>query len=102
MIEGLKVTIEGTELKGLCEKRSIFHAERAEAYLRQVANLDLDGVEPMQYTGGDPKRALRDKGTEHENASAEMAFTAAHINVNETYILDRSDLATLGITRSRY
>ena len=102
MIEGLKVTIVGTELRDLCAKRADHHRERAKTYGEQIAMMEKNAVEGMNYTGGDPVRALTDKRTEHESQAGEMDFIAAHINVGENYLLDNQALVRLGICKSRY
>lgn len=102
MIEGLKVTVKAHELRALCEKRAAFHAERRKTYAGQAKNLENAEVEGMQYSGGDPKKALRDKETQHANSAAELQFIAEHLDANETYLLDLSALTKLGITRSQF
>lgn len=102
MIEGLKVTIVGTELRDLCTKRAEHHRDRSKVYGEQIAMMEKNEVEGMNYTGGDPKRALADKQTEHDSQAGEMAFIAAHIDLSENYLLDSQALVRLGIAKSRY
>lgn len=102
MIEGLKVTVAGTELKELCHARAKHHEEREKVYLDQLKRMDEAKIEGMNYSGGDPRQALEDKATEHKEQSGEMQFIAEHLNTSETYILDHQDLAKLGIRRSGY
>lgn len=103
MIEGLKVTIPGAELRQLCEDRAAHHAARVEAYQGQVDSMKSAQVEPMQYSGGDPIKALEDKRDQHQTQGDEMTFIAAHIDTTESYLLDRSDLERIGVVRgSRY
>lgn len=58
-------------------------------------------VEGMNYSGGDPMRALKDKQAEHEGQADEMDFIAAHI-AGGSYMLQREDLHRLGICKARY
>lgn len=102
MIEGLKVTVPGTELRGLCNKRADHHRARSKVYAEQIASMEKNEVEGMNYTGGDPKRALRDKLEQHESEAGEMDFIAGHLVDGEQYLLDQSALAKLGIAKSRY
>ena len=102
MIEGLKITIEGTELKELCAKRAQHHLERSVAYAGQLASMEKAEIEGMQYSGGDPKRALRDKKEQHDAEASEMDFIAAHIVTSETYMLDKDALYKLGISKRGY
>lgn len=102
MIEGLKITIGGDELKGLCLKRAEHHQERAKVYSQQIVSMENANVEGMNYSGGDPRRALAEKRDQHENESSEMQFISEHLQTNEQYLLDSTALIKLGITKSRY
>ncbi|MCQ4271043.1 hypothetical protein NA655_08420 [Pseudomonas kuykendallii] len=99
-IEGLKVTVGGTELRDLCAKQAAFHAERAVKYSQQHASLEDAQIEAMHYTNGDPKKAIADKQAEHENKARELTFIAEHIKLDCEYLLDRSALAEIGVIRS--
>lgn len=101
MIEGLKVTILGSELRQLCSNRSLHHRNRASEYAAQVQNFTGAKIESMGYTNGDPIKAMTDKRDEHLREAEEMEFISAHIDLNQEYLLERSDLYTLGIV-SRY
>jgi hypothetical protein len=100
MIEGLKVTVNADELRGLCIAQASFHRERAIAYAENLKNLEDAEIEGMQYSGGDPKNALRDKQSQHENSANELRFIADHLKAGEEYLLDQSALMKLGIARS--
>ncbi len=102
MIEGLKVTIVGAEVKELCEKRAQHHAARAAVYRDQKASMEANEIGEMNYSNGDPKRAVKDKQDQHEGDAAEMAFIAAHLIPTEQYLLDAAALAKLGISRRGY
>ena len=98
-IEGLKVIVAGPELRDLCNKQATFHHERASAYAKQHSNLQDAQIEAMQYSNGDPKKALADKQAEHENKARELTFIAEHIKQDAEYLLDRSALAEVGVIR---
>lgn len=51
IIEGLKITISGVELAGLCVKQADHHRERVAAYAAQLELLDKNQIEGMNYTG---------------------------------------------------
>lgn len=102
MVEGLKVTIHGAELRKLCEDRAAHHRDRALVYAGEVERMEASKVEGMQYTSGDPVRALKDKGAMHESSAEEMAFIAEHLDMAEKYLLDMRDLEKLGIVHSRF
>lgn len=102
MIEGLNVTIVGTELKELCTKRADHHRARAKVYADQQASMEANEIGEMTYSNGDPKRMLKDKTQQHESEAGELDFIAAHLVADEQYLLDSSALVKLGIASSRY
>lgn len=110
MIEGLKVTVSGTELRDLCLKQAEFHDARRATYSENAKNLadaeqgdEESGLGAIAYTGqADPKKALRDKATQHGNSADELRFIAAHLDLSESYLLDDSALRKLGITKNGY
>lgn len=102
MIEGLKVTITGAELRELCLKRSDHHLQRVEAYAAQEASMSQNQIEGMSYSGGDPKKVLTEKRKQHEWEASELQFIATHLDPSEKYLLEGEDLIKLGICKSRY
>ena len=94
------MTIPGAELRGLCEERAAHHAERVVVYQQQVDSMKDAKIEAMQYSGGDPVKALQDKRDGHQTQADEMTFIAAHVDVSESYLLDRSDLERIGVVRT--
>lgn len=102
MIEGLKVTVGGTELRGLADSRAEYHEERSAVYAEQIASMKGAQVEGMGYSGGDPVTALEGRKAKHDDEGRELRFIASHLNVQEIYLLDRDALTRLGIVASRY
>ncbi len=102
MIEGLKVTVVGTELKELCLKRAEHHKQRAGVYAAQATSMEENEIGAMNYSNGDPKRAIKDKQNQHENDSSELKFIADHLIADEQYLLERADLARIGIAQRGY
>lgn len=100
LIEGLKVTVSGQELRDLCSRQAEFHEGRAKVYAEQHKSLEGAQVESMHYSGGDPKKAIQDKQSEHENKHRELTFIAEHVKLDAEYLLDRSALAEIGVIRS--
>lgn len=99
MVEGLKVTVKGGELIELCFKRAEYHRKRVAAYAKGEKALDENELEGMNYSGGDPKRALAERKKKHDDEAAEMEFIAGHLLPDDDYLLDRNDLMRLGIVR---
>ena len=103
MIEGLKVTVDGSELVELCLSRSQWHSERAELYRNQALSIEANKLEGMHNTSaGNPAEQLKEKAKTHEADSSELNFIAKHLVPGESYLLGREDLQKLGITKSRY
>jgi len=102
MIEGIKVTVLGDELRMLCLNRAEHHKQRVQAYTEQVANMESAAVEGMNYTNGNPVQALKDRIKSHAGDADEMEFIASHVKLQEEYLLDSSDLVKLGVARSKY
>lgn len=102
MIEGIKVTISGGELKGLCLAEAQRNRDRAKVYTDQRANFEAAEIEAMQYTNGDPKKALSDRIAAHLRTAEEMEFIAEHVKLAEDYLLDYGDLYGLGIIKAAY
>ncbi|MFZ4596415.1 MAG: hypothetical protein ACOYOF_19320 [Verrucomicrobiaceae bacterium] len=101
MIEGIIVTIPGTELQQLCQTRTTHHRERVTAYAQQIQSMKDNDIEGMNYSGGDPLRNLTDRMGQHEDEAREMEFIASHIDLAESYRLSRDDLSRLGICKGR-
>ena len=101
MIEGLKVTIKGTELQKLCRERAAYHEGRVTIYMKQLSDMDRAEIESTNLSGGDPKRALKDKQNDHECQISELRFIADHLIATEEYLLDREDLEKIGIVKRR-
>jgi hypothetical protein len=102
MIEGLKVTVVGTEMRELCVRAADYHAERVRVYDQQLASMQDSNIEAANMTGGDPMRALTERKSGHQNKEHEMRFVAAHIDLGEQYLLDWDALHKLGIVKDRY
>lgn len=104
MIEGLKVTVAGSEVAELAMKQASFHRERQAFYQGQ---LDLYAGQPQQMSGiqyssmQDPKQAAQQKHSEHENKALHLEFIAAHLRADEQYLLTSQDLQVIGVVRER-
>ena len=103
MIEGLKVTVRGSELRDLATERADFHASRAKVYADQIASMKANEIEAQpNYTNGNPIDNLENRRASHANQEKELRFIAAHLEIPETYLLDRDALHRLGIVTDRY
>lgn len=95
MIEGLKLDFSGKELREHLKKKSGHHLERSEFYSKQAASLLAGNAEAMQYSGGDPVKALCDKAAEHKRKSEMFSLLYTHVTESETYRLEDKDLTRL-------
>ncbi len=103
MIQGLKVTVNTEELRELCAARAEHHRERAQAYAEQVASFEAAQLETRSnFTGKNPREALRDKQREHLDNANELDFIGTHLKVGEEYMLEREDLRKIGIAKERW
>jgi len=101
MIEGIVVTLTGTELKKLCKERAAHHRKRAKVYVEQIKNMKRNNIETANMSSGDPIANLESRMDKHTDDAGEMEFTAAHLELKEKYRLQREDLARLGICKGR-
>lgn len=99
MIEGLKVTVEATELRALCIARGQYHMDRSAVYENQLKNMEQAEIEGMNYSNGDPKKVMREKIDDHIAQANELEFIADHLKEGEEYLLERDDLVKLGISQ---
>ena len=99
MIEGLKVTVPGPELRNLCLTQAAFHSERADFYSSKAKALEGVPSNGPSYSGQDPQQQMKTKLQEHENAKRELEFIAAHLLDAENYLLAAQDLQRIGIVR---
>lgn len=102
MIEGLKVTIAGDELRTLCYERADRCQSQADKADDQAGSIERDALGATGYTNGDPVRALRDLKERYAAEAKELRFIGDHIDIDEEYYLQRADLAYLGIVSRSY
>jgi hypothetical protein len=100
MIEGLKVTVLGSELKGICMARADFHMKRATFHEKQKEVLEEEGLEDSMSNIQNAPKFARIK--DHRASADELIFIANHLKLEEEYLLDRSDLHKLGISNGGY
>ena len=104
MIEGLKVTIAGTELVTLCEARAEYHDSRARFYATQKDALPDIDENTLTFANASkrPQDMMQERIASHNAEAAELRFIGAHIKTNESYLLGRDDLSKLGIVQRGY
>lgn len=102
MIEGLLFDIKFEEMLEHLRAKARHHDERRVFYEKSAKTLEEGKAEGVDYTGGDPIKALRDKGQIHQNRSELFQFMADHLVEGETYRLSESDLMALEFISRRY
>lgn len=93
MIEGLKATVRGDELKRIILDRANKYRDEAKAACVQRAKL--------QSAGADDAREKHDEKYKLHLAKS-REWLAAHIVTDETYLLDRGDMVLIGIEEDEY
>ena len=104
MIEGLKVTVAGTEVAELATKQASFHRERQAFYKGQLDlySGQIQNMAGVQYSSmQDPRQAAQQKHSEHENKALHLEFIASHLRADEQYLLESKDLQVIGVVRER-
>lgn len=94
MIEGLKVTVTGSDLIVLCANRAAHLEDRAKTLKEQLPTLDSLQVPNTSNRPGDD---AREKIKRHTFQAAEMRFISQHIEPEEQYRLSDHDLVKIGI-----
>lgn len=105
MIEGLKITVSGTELRTLCLTQAGKLKAKAERALEQADVYETAEVQTgvQQSTSNrDPVEDLRAAAVTHNSNAQELVFIADHLEPLETYLLGREDLYRLGIIKERF
>jgi hypothetical protein len=100
MIEGVKFSVSGSEMKAHLESRVRFHRERAEFYEQQKEQF---ASAPTADMSNDPVRGLKEAGKRHYERAELFSFYAAHTPVEETFRLSEHELQSLEfIASGRY
>jgi hypothetical protein len=101
MIEGLKVTVSGKELKTLCLARAAYHKGRVRFYEDKATSLKgIDSDNSVGFSNsssGDPIKQMEASALKHKQQAEELAFTAEHLVAKENYLLARADLNIIGV-----
>ena len=103
-IQGLTVTVGGSELATLCRAQAAHHCARRDFYQAKVNALsgidERDGSQNLSRTSArDPAEEMAHKVREHENAANELQFIIDHLEPDSNYMLGRGDLARIGVIR---
>ena len=90
MIEGLKVTMTGQELRALLERRIESHKRSADHWKRELARTPEEQTEDEPLL---PDHICENEAERHEWRVEVLGFIRDHIDINEIYRLDEDDLA---------
>jgi hypothetical protein len=89
MIDGLKVTVTGQELRTLLEQRIEDHLRRAERWKREQARTPEDETEDEPLL---PDHMCANEAQRHEWRADVLEFIRDHIESHEVYRLGEPDL----------
>jgi hypothetical protein len=90
MIDGLKVTMTGQELRALLERRIESHNRSAEHWNREQARTPEEQTEDEPLL---PDHICENEAERHEWRVEVLGFIRDHVDVSETYALGEADLA---------
>lgn len=109
MIEGLNVTVPGTEVQRLLMERAAYHEQRSADYRKTYETLaaamrevEEQDVPKMSSLNADPVKQAESGMKRHAAKSKENAFMAKFIDTNESFLLKVDDLHRLGVIEDRY
>lgn len=106
MIEGLKVTVPGAEVKRLLEKKAEHHRLRASEYQAVVDRYAAAGItsddDNKLSSQRDPVSEARSGVKRHQERERENLFLARWVNTQQAFLLDTTDLNRLGVLESRF
>jgi hypothetical protein len=100
MITGLYIQMPTEKLQRHLDSRRRYHAEKAEWYKTQVANLSAE-VDARLDVSNNPTQSLRQSQMSHENKAAFFALLAENLIPDETYRLSQDDCILLDL-RERF
>jgi len=95
MIEGFKLTIPGTVVKGWLDAAHARHAEKAAGYKASLDNLPVN--ERPDYSSGDPFSGLKSKILDHTTKARWFEMASKYVDVTETYRLSSYELRELEV-----
>jgi hypothetical protein len=90
MIEGLRLTIPGEQLRGMLEQRVVEHLQRADRWKLQRTRTVEDQTEDEPLL---PDHICENEAERHEWRAAVLAFIRDRIESAEVYRLGEDDLA---------
>jgi hypothetical protein len=89
MIDGLKLTVSGEELRALLERRIEDHRRRAEWWKREHARTPEEQTEEEPQL---PEHMYANEAERHEWRAEVLEFIRDHIDPSEAYRLSEADL----------
>ncbi|HVG52773.1 MAG TPA: hypothetical protein VM846_00005 [Vicinamibacterales bacterium] len=89
MIDGLKLTFSGAELRTLLDVRIQEHVQRADWWRREETRTEEDATEDAPLL---PSHMCENEAQRHTWRSSVLAFIRDHVEADETYRLDAAAL----------
>jgi hypothetical protein len=89
MIDGLKVTVSGKELRALLEKGIGRHEQQASRWTHETVRTSDDETEEAPLL---PQNMCENEAQRHMWRAGVLAFMRDHIDAGETYRLEAADL----------
>jgi hypothetical protein len=89
MIEGLRLTMSGEEVRMLIERRAAEHRAKAERWRGETARTPDDETEDTPLL---PEHICENEATRHEWRAERLSFLRDHLDPSEVYRLGEMDL----------
>lgn len=88
MIDGLKLTMSGGELRERLEARITWHRGRVVDYARELTRQNVDESLEVRL----PEHVVEHMRDEHESRAETLTLIRDHVLEGETYLLGQTDL----------
>jgi hypothetical protein len=109
MIEGLKITVPGSEVAALLTKKAEYHRTRAAEYRKTfetlvavMGGITKEDAPKMSTSQQDPRENAKSGMERHEKHARENDFMSKYVNTEEMFLLATEDLHRLGVLESRF
>lgn len=102
MIDGLKITVDGSTVAQWLEELAVHYHKRAEYFKSQADTFADTSDDDMGKLSNDLRKEMQRKADRHLRSAIEVEFMRKYLNLAETYLLNASDLHTLGKASDYY
>ena len=94
MIDGLKLTMTGEQVRALIEQRAAEHQLKSAHWTEEAARTPADETPEAPLL---PEHICENEATRHEWRAERLIFLRDHLDPSEVYRLDEMDLESAGL-----